>query len=222
LGAFCLNRAITGSAIALPKRTPEVLNAPTPGALPRRVQGRCPNGFWFHRKRSPKKVASDFSNPCACRPSLASDASGVLANDANNLKSILKNQAKKGAFQMIETNRTQLIGFLGADSERKENGNGNNHLVLSVATTTSWKKPNSEDWEKRTEWHRVVVWGKQASRLNLSKGDKVLVVGEIRYREYEDEVSKGKTKIDVKRRLAEIHASSVEQLYRTEKAEAAE
>ena len=123
---------------------------------------------------------------------------------------------------MIETNKAQLIGFLGADPERKENGNANSYLVLSVATTTSWKKPNSEEWETRTEWHRVVVWGKQAARLNLGKGEKVLVVGEIRYREYEDEVSKGKTKVDVKKRLAEIHASGVERLYKAEKAEAAE
>jgi len=119
---------------------------------------------------------------------------------------------------MIETNKAQLIGFLGADPERKENGNANSYLVLSVATTTSWKKPNSEEWETRTEWHRVVVWGKQAARLNLGNGDKVLVVGEIRYREYEDEVSKGKTKVDVKKRLAEIHASGVERLYKAEKA----
>ena len=46
---------------------------------------------------------------------------------------------------MIETSKAQLIGFLGADPERKENGNGNPHLVLSVATDTSWKKPNSEN-----------------------------------------------------------------------------
>jgi single-strand DNA-binding protein len=123
---------------------------------------------------------------------------------------------------MLETNKAQLIGFLGADPERKENGNGNSYLVLSVATTTSWKKPNAEEWENRTEWHRVVVWGKPAGRLKLSKGDKVLVVGELRYREYEDEVSKGKTKIEVKKRLAEIHASAVERLYKAEKAEAAE
>ena len=123
---------------------------------------------------------------------------------------------------MIETNRTQLVGFLGADPERKDNGSGNSHLVLSVATTTSWKKPNSEEWENRTEWHRVIVWGKQAARLTLSKGDKVLVIGEIRYREYDDEVSKGKTKIEVKKRLAEIHASGVERLYKAEKAEATE
>jgi single-strand DNA-binding protein len=79
---------------------------------------------------------------------------------------------------MIETNRAELIGFLGADPERKENGNGYKHLVLSVATSTSWKKPKAEEWETRTEWHRVVVWGKAAMRLNLSKGDKVLVVGD--------------------------------------------
>jgi single-strand DNA-binding protein len=63
----------------------------------------------------------------------------------------------QGDFHMIETNKAQLIGFLGSEPERKENGNGNNYLVLSIATTTSWKKPNSEEWENRTEWHRVVV-----------------------------------------------------------------
>jgi single-stranded DNA-binding protein len=62
----------------------------------------------------------------------------------------------------------------------------------------------------------------QATRLNLSKGDKVLIVGEIRYREYEDKVSKGKSKVDVKKRVAEIHASGVERLYKAERAEAAE
>ena len=123
---------------------------------------------------------------------------------------------------MIETNRAQLIGFLGADPERKENGSGKGYAVLSVATTTSWKKANSEEWETRTEWYRVEVWDKQAARLNLSKGDKVLVVGAIRYREYEDQASKGETKIDVKKRLAEIHAFGVEWLCKAEKAGAPE
>jgi hypothetical protein len=53
-----------------------------------------PSSFWFHRKRSPKKVASDFSNPCACRPSLASDASGLLAN-AKQPKFHFENQSKE-------------------------------------------------------------------------------------------------------------------------------
>lgn len=78
---------------------------------------------------------------------------------------------------MIETNRAQLIGFLGTDPERRESGNGTSYAVLSVATSTSWKKPNSEEWETRWERHRVVLLGERATRLNLSKGDKVLVIG---------------------------------------------
>lgn len=64
--------------------------------------------------------------------------------------------------------------------------------------------------------------GQTSELLNLSKGDKVLVVGEIRYREYDDEVSKGKTRIEVKKRLSEIHTSRVERLYKPEKPEASE
>ena len=51
----------------------------------------------------------------------------------------------------------------------------------------------------------------------FGKGDKVLVIGEIRYREYDDEVTKGKTKIEVRKRMAEIHAAGVERLYKAEK-----
>jgi len=118
---------------------------------------------------------------------------------------------------MIETNEARLIGFLGADPEVKTTEKGTAYAVLSVATSSSWKKADSDEWETRTEWHRVIVWGKQAKRLDLSKGDKMLVVGEIRYREYDDEISKGKSKIDVKKHLAEIHASGVERLYKAEK-----
>lgn len=101
--------------------------------------------------------------------------------------------------------------------EVKTTEKGTGYAVLSVATSASWEKPESNEWETRTEWHRVVVWGKQAGRLNVSKGDKVLVIGEIRYREYDDEVTKGKTKIEVRKRMAEIHAAGVERLYKAEK-----
>jgi single-strand DNA-binding protein len=121
---------------------------------------------------------------------------------------------------MIDTNETRLIGHLGADPEMKRTEKGTTFAVLSVATNSSWKKAESDEWETRTEWHRIVVWGKQADRLNLHKGDKVLVVGELRYREYDDEVANGKAKVDVKKRMAEIHAAGIERLFKPEKAEA--
>ena len=59
---------------------------------------------------------------------------------------------------MIETNEARLIGFLGADPEVRTTDKGTGYAVLSVATSASWKKPASNDWETRTEWHGVVVW----------------------------------------------------------------
>jgi single-strand DNA-binding protein len=169
----------------------------------------------------------------------ASSAKKVLASQALNPRHPMRREAlaapfhpppgvcslrrdKKRRQNMIDTNETRLIGFLGADPELKTTDKGTGYAVLSVATSASWKKADSNEWETRTEWHRVVVWGKQANRLTVSKGDKVLVIGEIRYREYDDEVAKGKTKIEVKMRMAEIHAAGVERLYKAEKADAGE
>src|SRR5215467_2181397 len=53
-------------------------------------------------------------------------------------------------------NHVQLIGFLGKDPEKRQvRGNGTNFTVLSVATQQSWKDSNDE-WQSKTEWHRVV------------------------------------------------------------------
>ena len=54
-------------------------------------------------------------------------------------------------------NHVQLIGFLGKDPEKRQvRGNGTSFTVLSVATQQSWKDAN-EEWQSKTEWHRVVV-----------------------------------------------------------------
>jgi single-strand DNA-binding protein len=123
---------------------------------------------------------------------------------------------------MIDANETRLIGFVGADPEKRTTEKGLSFAALSVATKTAWKKAESDEWESRTEWHRVMVWGKLAERLNLHKGDRVLVLGEIRYRDYESDVSDGTNTVDVKKRVVEIHASGVERLYKAEKQEGVE
>ena len=91
-------------------------------------------------------------------------------------------------------NHVQLIGFLGKDPEKRQvRGNGANFTVLSVATQQSWKDANDE-WQSKTEWHRVVAFNRLGDRIadSLHKGDHVLVDGMLVSSKYERE--NGKTK----------------------------
>jgi len=83
-------------------------------------------------------------------------------------------------------NRLSLIGFSGKESEQKTTKNGTVYTVFSLATKTSWKN-ESDKWESRTEWHRIVVWSKRLAEfaLELPKGAHLQVEGELRSREYE-------------------------------------
>src|SRR6185312_5329822 len=91
--AAALRAAFVLSPVGCPEsRLAHIRRKPSSRGVAPALARALPSAFWFHRERSPKKVASDFSNPCACRPSLASDASGVLANDANNPNSILNKE----------------------------------------------------------------------------------------------------------------------------------
>jgi len=70
-------------------------------------------------------------------------------------------------------NHVQLIGFLGKDPEKRQvRANGANFTVLSVATQQSWKDSNDE-WQARTEWHRVVAFNRLGESFadTLHKGD---------------------------------------------------
>ncbi len=78
-------------------------------------------------------------------------------------------------------NHVSLVGYLGDKPEERSG-----HAVLSLATKTSWKPKDSEEWKERTEWHRIVAWGQLAEAVKpLAKGDHVLVEGELRSNEYE-------------------------------------
>jgi hypothetical protein len=83
--------------------------------------------------------------------------------------------------QIMYLNHVQLIGFLGKDPEKRQvRGNGANFTVLSVATQQSWKDSNDE-WQARTEWHRVVAFNRLGESIadTLHKGDHVLVDGQV-------------------------------------------
>jgi single-strand DNA-binding protein len=82
-------------------------------------------------------------------------------------------------------NKVLLIGNLGRDPELKMTPSGQALARFSIATTETWKGADGEK-KSKTEWHQIVVWGKQAeiAEKYLRKGAQVLVEGKIQYREY--------------------------------------
>jgi len=84
-------------------------------------------------------------------------------------------------------NRVILLGNLGADPELRMTNGGTAVLNLRMATSESYLDRNKQRQE-RTEWHRVVIWGKRAEALGkiLTKGDRILIEGSLRTSSYED------------------------------------
>lgn len=90
-------------------------------------------------------------------------------------------------------NRVTLIGHLGSDLELKTLDSGRKVAKGRLATNDYRKLPNGE-YEQNTQWHNIVVWGKQAESMckRLSKGSYVVIYGRLVHRSYED--SEGKTR----------------------------
>src|SRR4051812_15569143 len=82
-------------------------------------------------------------------------------------------------------NAVNLIGFLGKDAEVKAaQENSTNFTVLSLAIKESWKNKQTNEWESRTEWHRILVFGKLGDfAATLTKGAHIEVEGALRSRE---------------------------------------
>ena len=88
---------------------------------------------------------------------------------------------------MSSVNKVLLIGNLGQDPEVKFLPNGNAVCNFSIATTEKWKRKDGSDNEK-TEWHRIVIFGKLAEIAGqyLKKGKQVYIEGKIQTRQWED------------------------------------
>ena len=96
-------------------------------------------------------------------------------------------------------NKVMLMGNLGRDPELKVTPSGQALARFSVATTETWKNPQGEK-QSKTEWHNIVVWGKQAETAEkfLRKGKQVLIEGRIQYREYTDQAGVKKTACEIR------------------------
>ena len=118
-------------------------------------------------------------------------------------------------------NAVNLIGFLGKDAEVKAaQDNSTNFTVLSLATKESWKNKQTNEWESRTEWHRILVFGKLGGfAATLAKGAHIEVEGTLRSREQMLELKgSSKTKPETKNvRSWFVRAESIRKLDRAEK-----
>ncbi|HRO64232.1 single-stranded DNA-binding protein [Thermomonas sp.] len=85
-------------------------------------------------------------------------------------------------------NKVILIGNLGGDPEVRYTQSGAAMTTLSIATTSS-RKDRDGNWQEKTEWHRVKVFGKTAETAGkyLTKGGQVYIEGHLEYGSYEKE-----------------------------------
>jgi single-strand DNA-binding protein len=98
----------------------------------------------------------------------------------------------------MSVNKVILVGRLGRDPETRYTGSGQAVANFSVATDESYKDRNGER-QKRTEWHKIVVWGKQAeiAQQYLKKGSLVFIEGRIQSREWQDKEGQKRTSFEI-------------------------
>ena len=110
--------------------------------------------------------------------------------------------------QKSSVNKVILVGNLGQDPESRFMTNGTAVTNLSIATNESWKDQNGET-QDRTEWHRVVMYGRMAETAveYMRKGQMVYVEGRLNTREWEDQNQ-------IKRKTTEIRCDNFTMLGR--------
>ncbi|MCO6551111.1 MAG: single-stranded DNA-binding protein [Gilliamella sp.] len=86
-------------------------------------------------------------------------------------------------------NKVILVGHLGQDPEVRYMQNGNVVASLSIATSESWKDKQTNEYRERTEWHRVVIFGKLAEIAGeyLKKGSQIYIEGQLQTRKWQDQ-----------------------------------
>jgi single-strand DNA-binding protein len=100
---------------------------------------------------------------------------------------------------MGSVNKVILVGNLGRDAELRYTPGGAAVATLNLATTEVWNDKSGQRQEK-TEWHRIVLWGKQAESLQeyLTKGKQIYVEGRLQTRQWDDKDGNKKYTTEIK------------------------
>ena len=101
---------------------------------------------------------------------------------------------------MGSVNKVILVGNLARDAELKYTPSGAAVSNFSIATSESWKDKNSGERKEKTEWHRIVLWGKTAENLSqyLLKGKQIFVEGRLETRQWEDKEGQKRSTTEVR------------------------
>ena len=106
---------------------------------------------------------------------------------------------------MASVNKVILVGNLGRDPELRYTQGGQPVANFTLATNESWNKKDGSGREERTEWHRIVAWGRTAELCAqyLAKGRTVYIEGRLQTREWENKEGQ-------KQRTTEVVAQTVQ------------
>ena len=101
---------------------------------------------------------------------------------------------------MGSVNKVFLVGNLGRDAELRYTPGGQAVASFSIACSESWTDRESGERKEKTEWIRIVLWGKQAESLQeyLTKGKQIAVEGSIQTRSWDDKDGNKKYMTEVK------------------------
>lgn len=112
---------------------------------------------------------------------------------------------------MASVNKAVIVGRLGQDPETRYMPSGGAVTNLSVATDSQWTDKQTKEKQKRTEWHRVTIYGRLAeiAAEYLKKGSLVYLEGELQTRKWTD-------KAGIERHTTEINAREMQMLDRKE------
>lgn len=100
---------------------------------------------------------------------------------------------------MSSLNKVMLIGRLGQDPEVRYTQSNTAVATLNIATSERYKDGNGE-YQEKTEWHRVVAWGRLAEicQQYLNKGSLVYIEGPLQTRQWEDNQGQKKYTTEIK------------------------
>ncbi|MGB0638854.1 MAG: single-stranded DNA-binding protein [Myxococcota bacterium] len=99
---------------------------------------------------------------------------------------------------MMTVNKAILVGRLGQDPELRATGGGTPVTTLRLATTDR-RKDRDGNWAEQTEWHSVVVFGRQAENIGkyCKKGKQLFIEGRIQTRKWQDRDGKDRYNTEI-------------------------